>query len=186
MQKQNRSTAQSLPPTSSKIVRVPEIGYAGAIFALLLGLSVGIIQGCSSAIPEARSTIATAAHILDTIDASAAPLYELTAANCLASSVTPEAYSACMSTLDAVESAEETALSSLMAAELAVDAWEAGTGSSADFLRMAGCATSSLAALFEVAMESGAHIPEGATSALHALELFGGSCEPPATDTGAR
>lgn len=179
MQKQSHSTVQNRRRASSKIVRVPEIGYAAAIFALLLGISIGILPGCSSAIPEARSTIASAAHVLDTIDATTAPLYELAAANCLASSVTPEAYSACMSPLDAVESAEETALSSLMAAELAVDAWESGTGSSVNFLRMAGCATSSLAALFEVVMESGAHIPDGATRALHALELFGGSCEPP-------
>lgn len=90
-----------------------------------VAFALALLTGCgASAQTVARHTLATTATALREADEALAPRYAAAAVEALEASSSAQEYARAMRPWDAAEDAERAALSSLLASEALVDAWE--------------------------------------------------------------
>lgn len=142
-----------------------------------LALVAALATGCgSTAIDSARRGVLLSADALAITDDHAAVAYTAAADSAMAESATLADFRRLMQPYDALESALRVARAAILAAEAAIDTWEA-TGKPDPWIRAAACALGALKHVLAVLEQVGVEPPRALRDAIGAVASFsGGFC----------
>lgn len=145
-----------------------KIMLSGFVFALL-------VSSCGASAPQtARTVLDVASAGVVAVDAVSALSYTEHARAALAASATLAEYQILMSPSNALDDALRTTHALLLAADSAIDAWDAGGAE--QWLSLAVCVAGALENLRAAIEAAGVELPPALIVALNALAPFVGSC----------
>ncbi len=141
---------------------------------ILLGL---VLTACSATPPQVAHTALDLTSIgVDHVDSISADVYTAHARVALAAASTLPEYTSAMVPYDTLESALVSTHSLLLAADEAINAWDAG--GHAQWLALAACIFASLSNIEDSLQTMGVTLPPELTVAISAMVAFAGTCPP--------